>query len=59
MRMIACILLALWGISSPANAQSAQQPAAIPVGVVTAERKPVTKTLRILSGASKRSNGSR
>jgi membrane fusion protein (multidrug efflux system) len=45
MRMIACMLLALLGISSPVNAQPAQQPAAIPVGVVTAERKPVTKTL--------------
>ena len=45
MRVIACMLLALWGISSPANAQTAQQPAAIPVGVVTAEHKPVTKTL--------------
>ena len=44
MRKIACMLLALWGISSPANAQPAQQPAAIPVGVVTAERKPVTRS---------------
>jgi membrane fusion protein (multidrug efflux system) len=45
MRVIACILLALWGISSAANAQSAGAPAAIPVGVIIAERKPVTKTL--------------
>lgn len=45
MRKVACMLLALWGISSPASAQSAQEPAAIPVGVVTAERKPVSKTL--------------
>ena len=45
MRVIACVLLVLSGISSSANAQSAQAPAAIPVGVVTAERKPVTKTL--------------
>ena len=44
MRKIACMLLALWGISSPANAQSTQQAPAIPVGVVTAERKPVTKS---------------
>ena len=44
MRKIACMLLALWGISSPASAQTAQQPGAIPVGVVTAERKPVTKS---------------
>ena len=43
MRLIACMLLALLGIQSPANAQPAQQPAAIPVGVVTAERKPVTR----------------
>jgi membrane fusion protein, multidrug efflux system len=45
MRMIACMLTALWGISSPVNAQPTQVPAAIPVGVVTAERKPVTKSL--------------
>ncbi len=44
MRKISCMLLALWGISSPANAQPAQGPAAVPVGVVTAERKPVSKT---------------
>ncbi len=44
MRKIACMLLALWGISSPGNAQTAQQPAAVPVGVITAERKPVTKS---------------
>ncbi len=45
MRKIVCILLGVWGISSPANAQSAQEPAAVPVGVITAERKAVTKTL--------------
>jgi membrane fusion protein (multidrug efflux system) len=45
MRKIGCMLLALWGISSPANAQPAQAPPAIPVGVVTAERKSVSKTL--------------
>ncbi len=44
MGKIACILLALWGISSPAHAQSAPEAAAIPVGVVTAERKPVTRS---------------
>ncbi len=43
MRIIACTLLALWGISSPANAQSTQE--TVPVGVVTAERKPVNETL--------------
>ena len=45
MRRIACILLALWGISPPAGAQPAQQAAAIPVGVVTAALKSVTRTL--------------
>lgn len=44
MRNIACMLLALWGIASPANAQSTKENPAIPVGVVTAERKPVTKS---------------
>ena len=44
MRNVALMLLALWGIWSPANAQSTPQAAAIPVGVVTAERKSVTKT---------------
>ena len=44
MRNVALMLLALWGIWSPANAQSTPQAAAIPVGVVTAERKPVTKS---------------
>src|ERR1700687_180723 len=42
MRVIACMLLALWGISSPASAQSADAPVAIPVGVITAESTPVT-----------------
>jgi len=45
MRKILCLLLALWGISSTADAQPAPQAAAIPVGVVTASRKPVTKNL--------------
>jgi membrane fusion protein, multidrug efflux system len=44
MRKIACMLLLL-GIASSTNAQPAQAPAAIPVGVVTAERKAVTKAL--------------
>ena len=44
MRVIACMLLALWGISSPASAQSAAAPVAIPVGVITAVSKPVTKS---------------
>ncbi|TMJ52393.1 MAG: efflux RND transporter periplasmic adaptor subunit [Alphaproteobacteria bacterium] len=45
MRVFAYTLLAFLGASSFANAQSAQQQPAIPVGVVTAERKPITKTL--------------
>jgi len=43
MRVTAFMLLALWGISSPGSAQSADAPVAIPVGVITAESKPVTK----------------
>jgi len=43
MRVTAFMLLALWGISSPGSAQSAGAPVAIPVGVITAESKPVTK----------------
>ena len=45
MRMFPWIVLALLGLPSAGNAQSAQTPAAIPVGVVSAERKPVTKSL--------------
>jgi membrane fusion protein, multidrug efflux system len=45
MRAIISALLFLVGALSPALAQSEQKPAAIPVGVVTAERKPVTKTI--------------
>jgi len=44
MRKIACIFLALWGISYCAYAQSPAGAPAIPVGVVAAERKPVTKS---------------
>jgi membrane fusion protein, multidrug efflux system len=44
MQKIVCMLLATWWIASPAHAQPAKETAAIPVGVVTAERKPVTKT---------------
>jgi membrane fusion protein (multidrug efflux system) len=44
MRTTLCMLLALYGFSSPADAQPAPQAAAIPVGVVTASRKPVTKS---------------
>ncbi len=45
MRVFACLLLASLGIPSLVNAQSAQQPTAIPVGVVTAEKKPIARTL--------------
>jgi membrane fusion protein, multidrug efflux system len=45
MRMIACAILVLCWSLSPAHAQSNPDAAAVPVGVVTAERKPVTKTL--------------
>jgi membrane fusion protein, multidrug efflux system len=44
MRFI-CAMLALCGLYLPANAQTKQEPPAVPVGVVTAERKPVTKAL--------------
>ena len=45
MRAIASLLMLLAGAPSSALAQSEQKPAAIPVGVVTAERKPIVKTL--------------
>ncbi|MGB9118937.1 efflux RND transporter periplasmic adaptor subunit [Bradyrhizobium sp.] len=44
MRKFVFMLLMLWGIPSLANAQSAQPAVAIPVGVVAAERKSVTKS---------------
>ena len=45
MRMLTTAVLALCGAASLAHAQSAQTLPAFPVGVVTAERKPVTKSL--------------
>jgi membrane fusion protein (multidrug efflux system) len=45
MRLLATAILALCGAASLAYAQSNQAPTAVPVGVVTAERKPVTKSL--------------
>jgi membrane fusion protein, multidrug efflux system len=45
MRVITCAVLALCGLCAPAGAQTKQEPPAVPVGVVTAERKPVTKSL--------------
>ena len=44
MRKILLMVLFLFGTASQAFAQSAQAPAAVPVGVVTAERRPVTKS---------------
>jgi membrane fusion protein (multidrug efflux system) len=44
MRFI-CAMLVLCGLFLPANAQTKQEPPAVPVGVVTAERKPVNKAL--------------
>src|SRR5436305_3398991 len=44
MRIVVCLVLSICGFAFPAQAQ--QQPAqAAPVGVVTAERKPITKGL--------------
>jgi hypothetical protein len=45
MRMLVTAILALCGATSLAHAQSTQGPPAVHVGVVTAERKPVTKSL--------------
>ena len=44
MRTIACAALLACGLYVPASAQVKQEPPAVPVGVVTAERKPVTKS---------------
>ncbi len=45
MRILTCAILAVAGLSVPAIAQTNQPPPAVPVGVVTAERKPVAKGL--------------
>jgi membrane fusion protein, multidrug efflux system len=45
MRVFTCTVLVVVGLSVPAAAQTSQPPPAVPVGVVTAERKPVTKAL--------------
>jgi membrane fusion protein (multidrug efflux system) len=45
MRVITCAVLVVCGLYAPADAQTNQPPPAVPVGVVTAERKPVTKAL--------------
>ncbi len=48
MRVIVSLLLLQIGMPAAALAQSAQAPAAIPVQVITAEKKPVTKTLDLV-----------
>ena len=45
MREFATAVLVIFGTASQAFAQAGQAPAAVPVGVVTAEKKPVTKSL--------------
>jgi membrane fusion protein (multidrug efflux system) len=45
MRIITCAALVACGLYAPALAQTKQEPPAVPVGVVTAEKKPVTKAL--------------
>jgi membrane fusion protein (multidrug efflux system) len=44
-RALICTILVVVGLSVSARAQKSEAPAAVPVGVVTAERKPVTKGL--------------
>jgi membrane fusion protein (multidrug efflux system) len=48
MHAVLSALLLLVGMLSAAVAQSAQAPAAIPVQVITAEKKPVTRTLDLV-----------
>jgi membrane fusion protein (multidrug efflux system) len=45
MRAATCAVLAICGLSLPVQAQQPQAPAAVPVGVVKAERKPIAETL--------------
>jgi hypothetical protein len=45
MRIIACAILVVGGLSNAAIAQTKQEPPAVPVGAVGAEKKPVTKSL--------------
>jgi membrane fusion protein, multidrug efflux system len=45
MRVLICVVLLMAGLNVPAGAQTSQPPPAVPVGVVTAELKPVTKGL--------------
>ena len=43
MRIITCVALVMCGLHVPASAQTKQEPPAVPVGVVAAEKKPVTQ----------------
>ncbi|WP_426434551.1 efflux RND transporter periplasmic adaptor subunit [Bradyrhizobium genosp. P] len=45
MRIITCAALVACGLCAPALAQTKEESPAVPVGVVTAEKKPVTKSL--------------
>lgn len=45
MRILTCAAVVAFGLYAPALAQTKQEPPAVPVGVVTAEKKPVTKSL--------------
>jgi membrane fusion protein, multidrug efflux system len=45
MRVVTCTVLMVFGLHLPASAQTKQEPPAVPVGVVTAQKKPVTKVL--------------
>jgi membrane fusion protein, multidrug efflux system len=45
MRVVICTALIVCGLHLPAGAQTKPEPPAVPVGVVTAEKKPVTKAL--------------
>lgn len=45
MRVVTCTVLIVCGLCLPAGAQTKQEPPAVPVGVVTAEKKPVTQAL--------------
>jgi membrane fusion protein, multidrug efflux system len=45
MRVLICVVLLMAGLNVPGGAQTSQPPPAVPVGVVAAELKPVTKGL--------------
>lgn len=43
MRIVTCAALIVCGLYAPADAQTKQEPPAVPVGVIAAEKKPVTQ----------------